>query len=128
MQEQETRYILTKDEMLKLSTFQGDAIWRLRRAEILDVGLQPFILMLICAFSFLLNHQNLFGVYVYWSLLVVAGFFYMFFRYLWKGNNRAAWQEYAKKEMILWMEEARVKHEINYLTNEIEHGSDFLGG
>jgi len=129
MQEHETHYILTKEEMLKLSTFAGDAIWRLHRAEILDVGVQPMILVLICAISFLFNNQSqsLWGVYSYWGLLIAVGSFYVFARYLWKRNNRAAWQEYAKKEMILGMEEAQVKYEINHLTREIEHGSDLLG-
>jgi hypothetical protein len=128
MEEQETRYILTKEEMMKLSVFQGDAIWRLRRAILLDVAFSPMFISFMWAMIWLTEiyvkdtTPVRFLVIFYWIFLALSSSIYVLFRIRWGQNKRDEWRKKAEQEMILGMEEAKVKHEIQQLTDEIEHG------
>jgi len=128
MEEQEHRYILTKEEMMKLSVFQGDAIWRLRRAFLIDVAFIPMLISFMWAMMWMAEFYEKgitpprFLVIVYWLFLALSSSIYVLFRIRWGQNKRDEWRKKAEQEMILGMEEARVKHEIENLTDEISHG------
>lgn len=126
--EDQHQYLLTREQLLKLAEFVGDAKWIWRRTRLYEGSLSTLgslctisAVLLAFIYSGIESTRNLRHVIVvYWMALTGIGLCYSLLRHWWGQIKREDFRKEAEKEMILGMEDAKIKTEIDQLTRGIE--------